>query len=194
MVAFAASVHATPIDYISATTVPTSFTPTGGDFGLGVLSLSGTRPLILHYANSQEVLDGSQFLLTAYLKEDNSTPVGEARGLFEGGVLRLLNSSGNELLVGEAHSVLVGEFLNDRGMFTTSGTFTVTGGLLMQDFGRNGQVFELMFNVQPITVSDFKSGFSGLSDLSLTAMVPEPITLGILGIGLAGLVARRRRS
>ena len=192
LAAFAGSVSGTPIEYISATTVPSSFTPTGGDFGLGVLLLSGVRPLVLHYADTQTVLYDSQFLLSTSLKV-NMSDDGQVRGLFEGGTLRLLDSSGDELLVGEVHSVSLSEFFDNLGILTASGTFSVESGSLKSDFGRNGIVFELMFSVEPRSVEDFSQGFSGFSDLSLTPIIPEPITLTALGIGLVGLIARRRR-
>jgi len=185
---------ASPISYLSATTVPSSFAPTGGDFGLGVLTLSGTRPLVIHHGSeAQEVLSGTQFHLAASLREDNSTG-GQAKGSFEGGTLTLTDSFGGILLSAQINSLLMVEFLDGFGIVTGSGSFTVQSGSLAADFGyRHGTIFELMLSIEPASIGDFSQEFSGVSDISLAPVVAEPVTITALGIGLAGLYGRRRR-
>ncbi|NQT19150.1 MAG: hypothetical protein HQ592_05560, partial [Planctomycetes bacterium] len=89
-----ATASALPISYISATAVPTSFTPSGGEYGLGVLEISGNTPVFVHYEDgSRGVVDPANFLISTDLKSDDSAG-GRARGLFEGGDLAIKDGLG----------------------------------------------------------------------------------------------------
>ena len=192
----AGGASASPILYLSSTTVPSSFAPTGGDFGLGLLEFHGTRPLIVHLAASQEVIEGANFHLSASLRQDLSAD-GKVQGIFEGGIIRLTDSSGTELLVGNLQTLVMSEFFDNSGILTGGGAFTVVSGTLAADFTwqgvSEGFVFELMFSVQPVSIGDFSQGFSGVSNVTLVPAVPEPITATLFGLSLIGLIARRRR-
>jgi len=189
----AACATGSPISYLSATTVPTSFTPTGGDFGLGLLTLHGIRPLIIHYGETKVVLEGTEFYLTASLRENGSAG-GQVKGSFEGGTFRLSDPSGGDLLVGEIQTLMMSEFFDGLGIISVAGSFHVLSGELLADFSRQGTIFELMFDVEPRSVADFSQEFSGFSDISLAPVIAEPITVTALGIGLVGLCGRRRRA
>ena len=190
----AASAAATPILYVSSTTVPSNFGP-GGTFGNGVLTLNGVRPLDVFYiGDNHTVLEGVYFSLETPLKEDLSGTTGVANGVFEGGTISLLSSSQSLLLAGTISTVHLCEVV-DGGTFTTlaaEGMFTVTGGSLANDFGDFGTMVDLIFEFDPGTLTDLSQPFSGFSDITLSP-IPEPVTTAILGIGLAGLVSRRRK-
>lgn len=46
---------------------------------------------------------------------------------------------------------------------------------------------------EPTFLSDFSNGGDGKADLNGKSDIPEPATLGLLALGAAGMVARRRR-
>ena len=190
--------YSTPISYISATTVPSSFTPTGGDFGLGVLTLSGRLPLIVHYADLTQVpLENSTYFLTTSLQQDRSDD-GKAQGIFIGGRLELKDASGNMLLSGSIYEALVAEVFPDRPslplMLTINGVFRADGGSLLPDFnGPNGKIYEIIFSISTRSIDDFSVPFSGESNISLAPIIPEPLTITALSLVLGGLVVSRRR-
>jgi len=191
----AGSAAATPILYVSSTTVPSNFGP-GGTFGQGILTLNGVRPLDIYYADptGHIVLEGVTFQLQTSLKEDLSGTSGVAEGLFEGGSITLLSSTESPLLTGEISTVHLREVV-DGGTFTTlaaEGVFTVTGGSLAGDFGNFGTIVDLIFEFDPGSMADLTQPFNGYSDITLSP-IPEPITSAILGLGLVGLVTRRRK-
>jgi len=190
----ACAAYATPISHISATTVPTHFTPTGGSFGNGILSLDAVRPLGVFYGETKTVIDDASFHLDAHLLADQSTG-GIIMGVFEGGSVLLKDSLGNDLLVGQVQTLLITEYIDNVGMLTATGSFTVSGGSLSPDFGAVGLVFDLVFEAQPVTLADLNQQFEGLSDVTLApeSIVPEPATIAFFGIGLAGLIFRRKR-
>ncbi|HUW32258.1 MAG TPA: PEP-CTERM sorting domain-containing protein [Planctomycetota bacterium] len=190
----AAGAFATPISYISATTVPTSFSPLGGDFGLGELTLSGDRPLIVHYIDGSQVpFQGGSISLVSDLKIDASSG-GHLAGIFSGGSLALKDSGGNDLLSGTITGLTLSEVFNDVGILAANGTFTATSGSLLADFGyQNGLLYQIVFEVQPAALSDLTVPFVGSSNISLAPIIPEPATIGLLMLGMAGLAAYRRK-
>jgi len=190
----AAGAFATPISYISATTVPTSFSPLGGDFGLGELTLSGDRPLIVHYIDGSQVpFQGGSISLVSDLKIDASSG-GQLVGIFSGGSLALKDSGGNDLLSGTITGLTLSEVFNDVGILAANGTFTATSGSLLADFGyQNGLLYQIVFEVQPAVLGDLTVPFAGSSNISLAPIIPEPATIGLLMLGMAGLAAYRRK-
>jgi len=188
----AAGASALPIAYISATTVPTSFSPIGGAFGLGELALSGTRPLIVHYVDGSQVpFQGGSIALEADLQIDSSSG-GQVVGVFGAGSVSLKDSAGNDLVSGTMTNLTLSEVFNDIGILAANGTFIPTSGSLLPDFGPYGLIYQITFEVQPAALGDLSGEFVGRSNLSITP-VPEPATIGLLMMGLAGLAAYRRK-
>ena len=183
---------ALPIDYISATTVTTTFLPAGGANGIGELSLDGTLALIVHSGNGQQTsLLNSSFHLETSLVQDLSNG-GILNGEFVGGSLLLKDSNG-VLLQGTIDRLLLTESFNDMGMISATGSFTVEGGSLIDDWAQPyGSIYEILFEVDPRILTDLSTGFSGRSNISL-APVPEPVAIVLLAFGIGGLVLRRRR-
>jgi len=191
-VLWAFSASALPISCISATTVPTDFIPDIGIYGNGVLELDGTLPLIIHYQNgTQGVLKDSGFYMVSDLFSDNSV-AGKVRAQFIGGNLSLTDSAGDVLLSGRVLSLNLTEVFSDIGMLSAVGSFRAENGSLLTDWGYpEGSVYQLVFQVQPRTLSDLSVPFTGTSNISLVP-IPEPATLALLAIGAGGLILRRR--
>jgi len=183
---------ALPIDYISATTVTTTFVASGGANGIGELSLDGTLALIVHSENGQQTsLLNSSFHLDTSLVQDLSDG-GILNGEFAGGSLLLKDSNG-VLLQGTIDLLLLTESFNDMGMISATGSFTVEGGSLIDDWAQPyGSIYEILFEVDPRILADLNTGFSGRSNISL-APVPEPVAIVLLAFGIGGLALRRRR-
>ena len=184
---------ALPIDYISATTVTTTFVASGGANGIGELSLDGTLALIVHSENGQQTsLLNSSFHLDTSLVQDLSDG-GILNGEFAGGSLLLKDSDGFDLLLGTIDRLLLTESFNDMGMISATGSFTVEGGSLIDDWAQPyGSIYEILFEVDPRILTDLSTGFSGRSNISL-APVPEPVAIVLLAFGIGGLALRRRR-
>ncbi|HUS57924.1 MAG TPA: PEP-CTERM sorting domain-containing protein [Planctomycetota bacterium] len=195
VVALASGAAATPILYVSSTTVPSNFGPVGGTFGIGVLTLNGVRPVVVCYVGQEPIVhEGVSFFLQTSLIEHTSAN-GVAGGRFEGGSIVLKDSQDNDLLVGSVNNIYLQE-VADGGTFTTLaavGYFTVESGSLADDFGPHGSVVDLIFEFDPGAIDNLLQPFAGYSDVTLSPMIPEPVTTAILGLGLLGLVARRRR-
>ena len=187
----AAGAFATPIAYISATTVPTTFTP-GDGINPGTLVLSGVRPLVIHATDgSQSTIADVTYSLTTSLKEDNSTG-GVVKGVFEGGELTLTDSLGGILFSGSIVAANLEEMPEGSVVLIASGPLGVTGGSLKPDFGASATMYDLIFTTEPMVIDDLSGSFSGFSDITV-APIPEPLTLTLLGLGLAGIVAARRK-
>jgi len=187
----AASAIPVRIRDMSSTTLPSAYTHTDG-----ILSLNGVRPLTINYVDdSSQVLDDVTFTMSTSLA-DSSSMGGIAYGLFLGGSLSLTDTGDNELLLGNILQIEVIESVDGSGVLVAHGSFSVSGGSLLPEWQLDyGSIFDLIFEVDPITFDDFATqSFTALSDITLKP-VPEPLTLSLLAIGLAGLgLAGRRRA
>ncbi len=184
-----------PISYISVPVAPTTFEPTGGLYGIGVLTMEDMLPVVIHRTDdSQTVLLNTNFYLSASLKTDNSAD-GWVDGLFVGGNDSVLfqDSGNNDLLRGRILELTVSEAFNDMGILAAYGLLRIDSGSLLPDFGYpTGAIYQILFSVSPAVLDDFSEGFSGYGNISLSPVIPDPAGLCIVLIGVAGLVTRRR--
>ena len=187
------------ISYVSVTTVNGQFVAGGGAYGNGSLTFA-KNPIDIVMQDTlgvQTTFGGGQFLLSSDLFADLSSG-GTVKGDFRGGSLSFKDSGGNVLLSGASLSLT----LDEQDVYvppiptpvyvylTGTGLFNVTGGSLMGDFGPQGSVVEITFNLSPANPVNLSQSFSGTMNLSAVP-VPEPATMTVLGLG--GLVAMRRR-
>ena len=181
------------IDSISADDVDTSFVATGGDFGLGVMSITDFANIDVEWLdNSQTSYVGGSFSLITSLENDYSSG-NLAKGLFSGGTVVVKDGSGANLLTGEIITMNVVEVFDGFGILTGAGQFVVTGGSLESQFLPAGNVYQLTFEISPAGLSDFSQDLSGRSDVSLTP-IPEPATICLFGIGAAMLARKKRKT
>jgi len=180
--------------------VHTTFASTSYDVSSGILAIDDIRPLQLDYPDIDPVvLENVHFYLTTTLDEDLSKP-GIMMGRFMGGQITLTADSG-------AGAVLLTSTIGqidvaDTGLIAASGSFSDTTGSLLADWGTpTGDIVDLIFYCIPANVSDFSSvSFDALSNPTLLPtgprqeeVIPEPLTIAILGIGLLGLAVRRKK-
>ena len=187
----AATASAVPVKHVSATTVPTTYTA-----GTGVLDLIGVRDLDIALTDgSHVVVPDVEWLLTTTLLTDFSSS-GVVSGSFAGGSITLTDGSGggSVLLSATVDFLLLMEMGDGTGVMTAIGEIisVSTTGALGEWSGAAGSVYDLVFEVDPITVSDLSESFSGNSDVTLSP-IPEPLTIALLGIGLAGMAIRRKK-
>jgi len=179
------------IDSISADDLDTSFVATGGDFGLGVMSIVNLADIVVEWDDStQSTYVGGSFSLVTSLQNDYS--LGNlAKGLFSGGSVVVKDGSGADLLTGEIINMNIVEVFDGFGILTGAGQFVVTGGSLEPQFAPAGNVYQLTFEISPVGLVDFSHDLTGRSDVTLTP-IPEPATICLLGIG-AALLARKKQ-
>ena len=176
---------ATPIASINANYLLGVFSPTGGTYNLGALSINDTAQIVIEdIYGDQTTHMANAFMLNVSLYQDNSVGV-IADGLFTNGSLVV-----NSLLSADILTLQLTELYNNSGILAGHGTLQVTGGSLAADFGSLGDLVQITFSVTPSSINDFSKGFTGISNITLTP-VPEPATL--IALGLGGLVALRKR-
>ena len=190
-VLFLSSVSFATIVSVNANYVDGGFTASGGDFGIGVFSLSDTADIVVEETGGgQTTYSGGSFSLTTSLENDVS--VGTiASGEFSGGSFSIMDNTPSALLEGNIVSVNMQELYDNFGVLGGVGQIQVTGGSLSGNFiPATGEIVEITFQVVPASINDFQQNFVGASNLALTP-VPEPATICLLGLG--GLLLRRRK-
>lgn|GEM_PF-6967112 len=192
----ACGAQATPIEHISATVVHTSY-----DADLQILTLSEVRPIEVGYVGipGATVIFDVEYSLTTYLTSDMSSMFGYVYGSFAGGSIALTTDSGDGdvLLSATIDSITVmagGIDLIAWGNFSD-----ITGTWADDWFDDKGKIFDLIWFEEPPGIDDFSESFAGGSDITIQPVVsgeyviPEPLTITILGVGLAGIAVRRRK-
>jgi len=188
----APTASAIPIKFVSATTVPTTYTAS-----TGVLNLDGVRNLDIFYTDgiTHTVVPDVRFELTTTLDTDLSDN-GIVLGSFLGGSVMLTAGSGGGavLLSGTVDYLLLMEAGDGTVQMTATGQIVSvsTTGVLSDWAGSAGGIYDLIFEVDPITIASLAEDFSGHGLVTLHP-IPEPLTIGLLAIGLAGLAVRRKR-
>lgn len=188
ILASATAASAVPIKDASSTTLPTIF-----DHSTGILSISGVRPLNITYIDETiATLLDTTFELEANLGSSSNFG-GIAYGLFDSGSIALTNG-GVTLLAGNLVSLEVMETVDGIGQLAAYGSFTVNEVAPSFEWELSaGSVVDMIFEVDPISFDDFATqSFEALSDITIKP-IPEPLTLSLLGMGLAGMAAARRR-
>jgi hypothetical protein len=160
--------------------------------GSGVLSLVDAADVVVeNTVGVQTTYVNGSFNMTTTLAADVSAG-GIASGQFVGGSLAFLDGGANVLLAGNILSLNLIEVFNNIGLLAGNGQFQVTGGSLSGDFVYpTGDIVQISFNVFN-GISDFAKDFDGDSNLSMTPIVPEPVTIGLLSIGGLFLIRRKR--
>jgi len=178
------------IEAVSATVLATTFSPTGGAHGLGILALDDVADIVLETDDGlQTTYAGGTVALETYLFSDDSSG-GLASGLFCDGTILLTNAGGDDLLAADLLELRLDE-MPDQHLLAGAGRFEITGGSLQGGFPYTvGEVVQITFQVDPSGTADFASPFKAVSDVTLT---PEPATLVLLAAGAVGMLARRRR-
>ena len=179
--------NATMIDEISVDSIDTVF---GLSPGAGVLTIEQNGvDLVLEWSdNTQQTLPSVEFSLQTFLQTDLSAG-GQAIADFGGGTITITNNTGI-LLTADIGTFTVEETLNlPFTLVIGSGNFTVTGGSLGGDFGPNGVIFDITWELDS-NIDDFSQAFNAESDVTLT---PEPATMILLASGALFAVKRRRR-
>jgi len=178
---------ATMIDEISVDSVDTVFglSPAPGAL---TIAQNGVNLVLEKPGNIQETLLGVDFSLVTFLQTDLSIPGGQAIADFTGGTITITDASGTLMTANiGVFSVQETPYL-PVSLVVGSGDFIVTGGSLSGDFGPNGRIFDITWELDS-DIDDFSQGFTAESDVTLTT--PEPATMILLAAG--GLFAMRRR-
>ena len=120
------------------------------------------------------------------------------------GVFGTSNGSPADLLIQDSSgTLLTGTFSSFKLTGSTipgfntvgvgSAKFKVTGGLLAGNFGLNGGIFSLDFNITPgFTATSFTQNFSGSVAGKVIPIVPIPSSMLLMGTSLGVLLSLRR--
>ena len=180
------------IKSITATTVGTAFSSF-----TGILTLNGTTGIdVQDIANIVTTTSGGSFSLTTTRTLDTSSG-GIASANFAGGNFSYKDASSVIMLSGTIDSFSLVEVFDGSGMFAGKGSFTVAlGGTLNTAFGTTGgSMVDISFSVSPNTISDFDTGFTGSSNMTIlpaSNQTPEPATIMLMGMGIATLIRKRK--
>ncbi|OHB59646.1 MAG: hypothetical protein A2Y12_18065 [Planctomycetes bacterium GWF2_42_9] len=155
-------------------------------FASGVLSMTGTNGLIQYTANNSSVT--GTFSLNVNMISDTSMS-GTASATFGAGSFSFKDGSNNTLLAGSFTSFNLAESF--PGFLSGNCSFTVTGGSLQGGFGNSGNLMGVTFTAPYGDVTNFQSNINGYSTM-VAASVPEPMTLGILGLGAMSILRKRK--
>ena len=161
------------VEFVGVDGVETTY-----DAGTGVLTMDGSSLVItIDYddATPQDAISPGTFELTTMLVSGNH---------FEGGTFTFTDTSVT-LLSGDVVAI---DFAAMFDLMVGSGSATVLVENLDGDLLGDAEIVSITFQMDP-AVDDFTEDFSGLSKVNF--VVPEPATLGLLGLG--GLLFVRKR-
>jgi len=183
---------AAPIVLIDLTTLPTSFDPSGGDYDIGILTVEGSTPMIIERQGLPPAYDRDvDFLMTSSLFSDDSSVVMPA-GTFLGGQLTIADSVTQQaLLTGSIHDIEIVGIPGDEPSFVAVGYFQVAFVDLDGYDLPLGEFIQFVVDVGTLP-PDFTYSWSGVSDIKITP-VPEPATIALIAMGIAGIAVKRRR-
>ncbi|KPK80581.1 MAG: hypothetical protein AMJ81_11815 [Phycisphaerae bacterium SM23_33] len=171
--------------------LPATFTPTGGNYGIGGLAMYGNMEVEADWETGPETYQGCWALLAASLCEDHSS-AGLAWGVFQDGVFILQDAEGQALVSGNVRDLELREPIDGGGLLTGSGLLEVTEGSLRDWFPPlEGNVAEISFHLDPADIDGFSQAFSAISDIALKP-IPEPAALVFFAAG--GVLLLRRKS
>ncbi len=128
-VLFLSSVSFATIVSVNANYVDGGFTASGGDFGIGVFSLSDTADIVVEETGGgQTTYSGGSFSLTTSLENDVS--VGTiASGEFSGGSFCIMDNTPSALLEGNIVFVHMQELYDNLAYLEEWGSFRLVAGL-----------------------------------------------------------------
>jgi hypothetical protein len=185
------SVGSAQIESINSNYLTSSFSPIGGDWGLGLLSIDDSADIIVeNTAGQQNTFAGSNFSMFTSLYQDVSAG-NIAIGLFTNGALSITDSQSNVLLAGTISSMELHELYDNAGIMAGSGVFVVDDGSWMSEFGASGDIVQITFSINPKNINDFSEDFAAISNITLTP-IPEPATLALMGIAGLALIRKRK--